>query len=510
MTRSLFPLVIGLLAATAGGAPFDAVRVDAKGVIEHVWWRDLNGDGRPDLVLLVREEPDGDVPHRGGAGAQRLAIHYADRSGRVPATASQRLAPFGSAPLSGAALIAVADLTPDPGVELVFVTADAVHALVHRDGRLAEPRRVADARLAWPAADEGVRAWSTHAPAAGGERELILLPTAGGFDALRVGDDGSPRIEPIDLPPERRMAVGSHEHFALVTEHPTPRLADYDGDGRIDILAVSGGALVGHLQSRRGSLSAKPTFRAPMSILDPNVNASAGNQLLRHIIDVVDIDGDRRIDLIVTRTRGKLDLFGSFESQIFHFRGPRFWSKESGDLVSPPSGVVKVTGVATAPVLFDLDGDGRRDLIVTTLTADAVGRTLLKRVNAGHRCYRYDAAKQTFETSPFFALERPYPLAWLERNDTSATHFFTGDFDGDGRRDLLDIAAGGSDRLEILRGARSTGMFSSGGYGFDDTLLSIRASLVSDVRILDANGDGADDLLVHDGRTVVILYSKRG
>jgi hypothetical protein len=83
--------------------------------------------------------------------------------------------------------------------------------------------------------------------------------------------------------------------------------------------------------------------------------------------------------------------------------------------------------------------------------------------------------------------------------------FFEGDFDGDGKRDLLDIADQG--HLSIQRGTTDTGLFSSARYDFKDYLFKARATVENDVIVRDLDGDGATDLVAHDDHRIYVVRS---
>jgi len=284
---------------------------------------------------------------------------------------------------------------------------------------------------------------------------------------------------------------------------------DHDGDRRIDVMMVSEDRLVGHVQTSDGAFPETPSFAWPMSFLKEGRGASQRDVFVRYLIDFEDADGDRRADLLVTRTRGKIELFASFESQHFFYRGPSFWSRERNDLVSPPTGLIRVGGVSTDPTLLDFDGDGRKDLIVTSMKADLVGQHLLKRVSAEYRMYRFDGRRGTFERTPWFSVSRRYPVDWLESGRTDPTVHFTGDYDGDGNPDLLDVKAGGEGYIEIRKGKPARGRRAGGKYAFDRSLFRQRGDVTSDVRILDADGNGGSDFLVRTASVVHVFYTGR-
>jgi FG-GAP-like repeat len=491
--------LILLLAAGATAAPdrMVQVHVQCEADIEHVWWRDVDADGHPDLILLLRT-----------LEGQRIEVRHAGKDGRVASEADD----LGKLdlPLKETVLLTLADLTPDPGLELVGVGPRAVWALVHRDGAFAEVKRLGAVKLAFALPDsEGTRVWPHVFCPASGRRDSILVPVAGGYGILRSGADGLDVTTRVDVPPERSLIFDDRDMFALVTDVPVPSLVDYDGDGRTDILTVSRGRLTAHLQARSGEFSREPTFAYPLSFLANGSGSAGKDAVVRYLVDLKDIDGDKRCDLLVTRTKGKIALFTSFESLHFFFKGPTFYSRERKDLISPPTGMIRVGGASLNPTLLDVDGDGDRDLIITALKADIVGQHVLKRVLAEYRAYRYDAKKGTFEKSPYFSISRRYPVWRLEKGRTDATVFFAGDFDGDGHKDLLDISAGGEKRVEILQGRPGSGMLSSGKYSFRKRLHRMIGDLEADVRILDADGDGADDLLIRGTTGLDLFYTRR-
>jgi hypothetical protein len=157
------------------------------------------------------------------------------------------------------------------------------------------------------------------------------------------------RVEP-GRPP--RLALADS---ALVTitrgSNTTPTLGDVDGDGDLDLFV---GEASGVLNFYRNEGS--PTAPRFTLVSDQFDSVDVGRRSAPHLAD---IDGDGDLDLLV----------GSDDAGIWLLRNqgsrsaPHFQRDQSFRLDLPP---------ATAPVLADLDGDGRLDLVVGTAGGGAL------------------------------------------------------------------------------------------------------------------------------------------
>jgi hypothetical protein len=233
------------------------------------------------------------------------------------------------------------------------------------------------------------------------------------------------------------------------------KVADVDGDGHADVLAIETRLEYGPAEGRLTLYrqTAPGTFAAPESTpvgVDPWAMA------------VADINGDRAPDLVITDVEADVIwLLLQDATSRGRFLAPRVLMNDISSY---------------SVVVADLNQDGAPDVAVAASANHGKALTVL-----------YQNAVQRGTFAPPVAISLPgYPR-----------ELAAGDVDGDGLADLLmtvstTVAAVGTDPvvgLEVL--------FQQPGGGFTDSgVLASQVGLNSDrVAIGDANGDGRPDLL---------------
>ena len=235
------------------------------------------------------------------------------------------------------------------------------------------------------------------------------------------------------------------------------KLADLDGDGRLDVVAASmrgstvaqqRGELVVRLQTAPGVLAAPQVL--PVGVFPWK-------------IVVADIDGDGAPDLVVADA-GRTDDSG----------GQGLWLLRQDATPGRFLAAERLLATAVAPnaiAVGDLDGDSAPDIVFST----AAGASLLR--------------QDTVDRGSYLA---PVPLPL----PGAATALALGDLDGDGRNDLVartvqSVTAGNASTvLGVMKGQAGgtlAGLLQlpSAAAGLNSTLLELA----------DANGDGRADLL---------------
>jgi hypothetical protein len=479
--KSLARAALALLAPLAGPPPssaqeeaaFELRRIENPGRTTAAEIADLDGDGRGDLLCIAFA---GVPPEE----RRDLLVRFQRADGSLPAV------PDWSAEVPrGAAVFDLADIAPEPGVELLFLRQDRI-SLLSLAGR-----RAAHRFLPLPEASS-----------------LGLGSDERGLDRLRLVRDDlgpAPRLlvpllgEYLVLSPEGevlgRPATGGRATFFVPPSGPlvseseielsfdAPRMnaGDVDGDGRPDLVATSRHEIRVFLQSAEGRFAAEPDRVLPLRLISEADHVRrSGNVRLA----TADFDGDGRADLLVSQSSGGiLDAEGR---AALHLNRGGTWN------LYAPDQVFQVTGGTLTNQLIDLDGDGRVELIdvrVSLGVIQLVNLLVTRDIEAGVSVHRAGNGL------PFD------PEPWTERRLRFAFDFRTlrgrgfiptveEDLNGDGQRDLLSSADG--DALEVYLGGPESRLRQRSARQALDTGGRIRFG--------DFDADGLMDLVIYDSR----------
>ena len=306
----------------------------------------------------------------------------------------------------------------------------------------------------------------------------VIVPAASRL-AQRVGDvDGDGRSEALVSSP---WGIGILKQAGATMSAPTMQpngtrfggwllntgdnelgpLADFDGDGRAEIMVTSPWG-IGVLEQAGATLS------APM--MAPN-GTHLGSWTLDTAVDqlgpAADYDGDGRAEILVSNTSGiaLLKLSGAtLTTPLAAPNGTRFggWLLNTGDNVFGPAA--------------DYDGDGRAELLVTS----PWGVGMLK------------LAGTTF-AAPMMHPNGTRFGGWL-LNTADNNLGLAADYDGDGHAELLASSPWGIGILKLAGSTLAAPMMAPNGTRFGGWLLSTADNEFGPAA--DYDGDGHAELLV--------------
>jgi hypothetical protein len=481
-------------AAAAAGFGTDLLEV-GEGSVRAVRARDLTGDGRREIVAFSD-----------GSGGPTISVFKADDMGAFAREPAAVLRPARHG-LMGLYYCFLARLAPKSPVEVVLVDRKGVFAtgLAKSDGEglpswsFRKPGRLAGAPQL-PFLPDGGRISVLDAAADldhDGAEELVLPNAEGGYWVHYPADEKRPPSL-IRWRETHRLTAPAHRFMTLHWERPRAVVADWNGDGLLDLVGAGRGLMFFSLQKKGGGFT---TVANPLAILEPDPEGAERNTLT-----LGDVNGDGKADLLLAQSPSAVEVLERFSSQQSLFLNPAVFSEKEPGRLAAPAVTWKTSGITVNPTLTDFDADGDLDLVLTSLEFDMTDR-MLKKVTADYLLFLFDGEKRAFEREPCFKLSRPFPAEQLERNSTAPVCFFTGDFDGDGKRDLLNIEDDG--HISILQGTSEPGFLSSDRYAFKREIFRAPARVENDVLILDLNSDGASDLLAHSEGRVYVIRSVR-
>jgi hypothetical protein len=284
--------------------------------------------------------------------------------------------------------------------------------------------------------------------AALGRTEPALLDAPGDLD-----DDG--RDDPVfcgargfhtpaglvPLVPHAKLKILHNEAFSVEYRIPVPVAGNWSGKER-ELVLLHDDALIAFSGTRE-------IDRIPIPL--PTRGKEAATIRRNHVF-VRDVDGDRRLDLLVVMARGKTQFMSKFEAAARLFPGGRVYDHEKRGFFRPSS-FIKVSGMLMQPSLVDLDADGDLDLVLSTIDISLLAMATGTAPGTYH-LFRY--GKEGYQRRPAWTYRGPVPLSAFTENPEPPVRFLP-DFDRDGRPEALAVG-----RVVRLWEANDKGAFEPG------------------------------------------------
>jgi hypothetical protein len=307
---------------------------------------ELNGDGRVDLfvVALVGLPPK---------ERRTIRVYLQRPDASFPAYPDHLVAVPG-----WSAVYDLADLREDsPGEELVLLRPDGVTLLSLADasGRQWELRVPGPTTVGLADDERGFEPFRIVYRDFGPE-PWLLVPQIGQLTALSPSGEAKARIalprraNYLIFPDSGLLSLESD--FQIFLDVPKLMLGDVDGDGRVDIVSSTRHEIRVFLRREDGSFAFEPDRRLALGLVTPrdHIRGSGGVSSVAK-----DIDGDGRLDLLVSHVQGSVtDATTTTYTYI---------NDDGGWKLGEPNQTLTQKGSLSSNALFDVDGDGRMELL---------------------------------------------------------------------------------------------------------------------------------------------------
>jgi len=340
-------------------------------------------------------------------------------------------------------------------------------------------------------------------------RAEVLVPTLRGPALYRTTDRGLSVLATLGSPatvryrfsnPAREVgAAADRERVRRVSAQATALpivVDDFDGDGRDDITTSDGPRLRVFLQAEDGTFPDEPSFDIERSVLtsEEEEGGFSGEAL-----GFADLDGDGLADLIALKW-GSSHERTQMDRHLFYARpGPSY--PETADQI------LRSESFFPDFEVLDLNGDGRRDLVIPyfhiapsqafkVLTQNALRVQLRMFLMREDGRYAQGEGKRFAKVDRRVVLDYQLNVIRMIFGSRGPPDSFSplltarGDFDGDGFADLATDSGG--DRLHIRFG-NERAEYSS----LPDLAFPFESSLAYEV--VDLNRDGRSDLVAYYG-----------
>jgi len=345
-TAALLASVLGGIGpASADDTIFDIQEVTGKGRVVAAHFADFDGDNRSDLMVVSLE---GIPPEE----SRTIWVYLQQDDGAFPSTPSHSVAvPQWST------VYDVADLRDTPGLELVLLRPDGVTILSIASASASQWDLPVSGPSTVGATDDERGFDPFHLVYRDfGEKPWILVPQIGVISALSADGTLVAQIEVgrranyFVVPQSGPFSMESD--IQLFLDAPKLSVGDVDGDGQSDIVAATRHEIRVFLRAIDGTFPRQANQALPLRFLSSRDHVRGSGSV---ISTARDIDGDGRLELMVTHIEGSFSD-AITRTDIFHNRDGTW------NLAEPDDSFVSDSALGS-DLILEVDQDNKLELV---------------------------------------------------------------------------------------------------------------------------------------------------
>lgn len=299
---------------------------------------------------------------------------------------------------------------------------------------------------------------------------VATLPSGATYAPISVTVNGQTALSPLSFLP---TFAGTGTNITTASFAPGQNLtvadgpiksviADVDGDGKPDLIVANSYA---HNVSLLRNISVAGTLDGSSFASRVDLPVVGGTDSPR-CIAVADVDGDGKLDILI----GDQATSSVLVYQNISTPG----SLHAGSFVAPVSFPAAANSYPHGLRVADLNGDGLPEILVANQSGDSI--SILQNIGSAGSLTTNSFAPQTALVT-----------------GANPTDIGIGDFNGDGRPDLVTTAFNGS-QLSVLRNVATPGAAVSNWFVLEASLPALAGSL--EITVTDLDRDAKADLVV--------------
>jgi hypothetical protein len=466
-------ILIGRLAQGREETPIDKLTVG--GTIISCDFVDLNSDHLREALVFYDDESSGEP-------TRRMAVFASER--KRYNTQSRQIIDLDRSVVC----YDLADIDDDGDLDLVLMTNKGVAAHLCQNGifNLAMSDIIRDSTVFGTGLVENIVRWGFVKQADTASNSLmVFVPTLSGFDIYQTNRNKYEYKQTIQYD-HISMVGGKAAYdnnksmgFRIGCSFPAIEITDYNGDKLSDIFIINNRTVSIYKRNFDGRFDNTPSEvfgKILLSYEERHLGKTSVG------FDIYDLNRDGIADIVATKNAGDVT---NYQTSVQLYRG-----KPNGGYNSSAGQQFSVANGASNPYIYDLNQDGRLDLIIPSLKLGFMSTLkilLLKSVEVNLTVYLQNQADE-FADKPDYEKEFSYEVNINQNIDYSGILSLDGDYNGDGRNDLLIHEGDGI--LKIYIGAAKA-VFEGSPYR------EVQIVRPDGISAVDLDGDGKDEIIAH-------------